>query len=178
MIHIKNYKKFINENNNDDYQFSEGEKKVEKYKKGDKIKVQEFGDWYDGEYVAQDGDSNHVVKIKNSIGVYSPRTVHESGIRTAEMRDEIQDDEIQDDEIQDEIQDDEISEPDDDDCFINCNGWNYNVSIEGKHIGKFVEIDDAEDAIRTWAKKNKWYPSCWFISDHGNISSHEIDYQM
>jgi hypothetical protein len=118
MIHIKNYKKFINENNND-YQDDE-------------------------------------------------------------IQDEIQDDEIfePDDEIQDEIQDDEIFEPDDDDCFINCNGWDYNVSIEGKHIGKFVEIEDAEDAIRTWAKKNKWYPACWFISDHGNISSHEMYYQL
>lgn len=124
MKHLKEYKKFINENNNDDdeYQFPE--------------------DIRDGE------DS-------------------------AEMRDEIQDDEIQDNEIQDEQ-----SEQSEDDCYIVCNGWDYNVSIEGKHIGKFVKIDDAEDAIRNWARKNKWYPSCWFVSDHGNTSPYEIDYQM
>lgn len=53
----------------------------EEYKRGDKIKVQESGDWHEGEYVGKDSESHHKVKIKNSIGVYSPRTVHSSAIK-------------------------------------------------------------------------------------------------
>jgi len=61
-------------------------------------------------------------------------------------------------------------EPQDDDCFIESNGFKYAVSCSGKFIGDFEEMSDALNAVKTWKESNKWYPNTWFISDHGNHS--------
>ena len=63
-------------------------------------------------------------------------------------------------------------EPDDEDCFITdvtCGG--YDVACSGKFIGHFVEYDDAIDAILNWQNEHNYYPSIWFINDHGNVSN-------
>jgi hypothetical protein len=46
-------------------------------------------------------------------------------------------------------------------------GSKISVSIEGKHIGEYDSEDDAENAIKAWMKKNKFYPNVWYIDDHG-----------
>jgi hypothetical protein len=56
-------------------------KEKEEYKKGDKIKVQESGDWHEGIYMGEDGENHHKVQIKSSIGVHRSRTVHSSAIK-------------------------------------------------------------------------------------------------
>jgi hypothetical protein len=61
-------------------------------------------------------------------------------------------------------------EPQDDDCYIESNGFKYTVSCNGKFIKEFVEMDDALAAVKTWKEANNWYPNTWFISDHGNFS--------
>lgn len=61
-------------------------------------------------------------------------------------------------------------QPDDEDCFIESNGWKYSVSCGGKFISEFNEMDDALNAVKTWKQSNKWFPNTWFISDHGNVS--------
>lgn len=62
------------------------------------------------------------------------------------------------------------NQPDDEDCFIESNGWKYSVSCGGKFIGEFNEMDGALNAVKTWKQSNKWFPNTWFISDHGNMS--------
>jgi hypothetical protein len=47
--------------------------------------------------------------------------------------------------------------------------------VGGKKIGAFVELDDAEKAIREYMKKNNVYPTVWQISDHGNANVYEMD---
>ena len=76
------------------------------------------------------------------------------------------------DEVQDEIQ------PEEDDAFIQSNGFKFSVSCGGKFLGDFVEQDDAEQAIINYLKKSggNWFPSCWFVSDHGNISPLSLDF--
>ena len=61
-------------------------------------------------------------------------------------------------------------EPQDDDCYIESNGFKYSVSCNGKFIKEFQEMDDALAAVKTWKNANNWYPNTWFISDHGNFS--------
>jgi len=61
-------------------------------------------------------------------------------------------------------------QPDEEDCFIESNGWKYSVSCGGKFIGEFSEMDDALNAVKTWKQSNNWFPNTWFISDHGNMS--------
>jgi hypothetical protein len=61
-------------------------------------------------------------------------------------------------------------QPQEDDCFIESNGFKYSVSCGGKFQGEFVEMDDALVKVKEWKQKNSWYPNTWFISDHGNVS--------
>ena len=67
---------------------------------------------------------------------------------------------------EDETQD----EPQEDDCFIQSNGFKNTVSCGGKYIGDFVEDDDAFNAVKQWKIKNNYYPNTWFVSDHGNMT--------
>jgi hypothetical protein len=41
-------------------------------------------------------------------------------------------------------------------------------------IGNFVEIDDAEKAIKNYMKKNNYYPNVWFIDDHGGYELYRM----
>lgn len=63
----------------------------------------------------------------------------------------------------------EQSEPDEEDCFVESNGFKLSVSCGGKFIGEFTEDEDAYKAVRDWKKKNNWTPNTWFVSDHGNV---------
>lgn len=38
----------------------------------------------------------------------------------------------------------------------------------GRSVGEFAEEDDAEAEIRRLGNRDKFYPSVWRISDHGN----------
>ena len=60
--------------------------------------------------------------------------------------------------------------PEDDDCFVQSDGWKLSVSCDGKFIGEFTEDEDAWEAVRKWKEDNNFYPNTWFVSDHGNIS--------
>jgi len=62
------------------------------------------------------------------------------------------------------------TEPEDDDCFISSNGNALSVSCGGKFIGKFIEDEDAFNAVKQWKIKNNYYPNTWYVSDHGNMS--------
>lgn len=43
------------------------------------------------------------------------------------------------------------------------------LSIHGeKFLGKFIEWNDVEAAIREYASRHQWFPNVWKISDHGN----------
>ena len=64
----------------------------------------------------------------------------------------------------------EIDQPQDDDCFIESNGFKYSVSCGGKFQGEFVEMEDALNKVKEWKTKNNWFPNTWFVSDHGNFS--------
>lgn len=51
----------------------------------------------------------------------------------------------------------------------------YDVSIGGKFIGNFDDLDDVEKALRIWMKKNNWYPAVWFVDDHGGVDMYTLD---
>jgi len=65
-------------------------------------------------------------------------------------------------------------EPMEDDMFISCDGWRFSVSVDGKHIGTFIEQEDVEQCAKSWMEKNNYHPSVWFVSDHGNISQYKF----
>ncbi len=67
-------------------------------------------------------------------------------------------------------EDDVKYEPEEEDCFIESNGWKYSVSCGGKFLSEFNEMDDALNAVKNWKQSNKFFPNTWFISDHGNVS--------
>jgi hypothetical protein len=60
-------------------------------------------------------------------------------------------------------------EPLHDDCFISCNGFKYEAGREGKHLGTFIEFDDALNCINERQKADGWFYDIWFINDHGNL---------
>ena len=61
-------------------------------------------------------------------------------------------------------------EPQDDDCYIESNGFKYSVSCNGKFVKEFQEMDDALAAVKAWKQANNWFPNTWFVSDHGNMN--------
>ena len=69
----------------------------------------------------------------------------------------------------------ETFQPDyDNDIFIESNGSKLSVSAAGKFIGSFVEDEDAQQSAKDWMNKNNWFPSVWFVSDHGNVSEYSM----
>lgn len=66
--------------------------------------------------------------------------------------------------------------PEENDCFIQSNGFKNTVSCGGKFIGEFVEDEDAEEAVKDWMKKNNWYPNVWFVDDHGGVSLYTMSH--
>lgn len=68
-------------------------------------------------------------------------------------------------------EDEEIDEADEEDIFLSPSGplgSRTSVSAGGKFLGEFSGDDEAEEAARKWADKNKFYPNAWQVSDHGN----------
>jgi hypothetical protein len=83
-------------------------------------------------------------------------------------------DETRDDPIgeEPEMEFDDENEPDqpdtDNDDFIESNGFEDIASHAGKYIDKFDDMDDALAAIIEKRKKDNYFPTIWFVSDHGN----------
>jgi hypothetical protein len=74
------------------------------------------------------------------------------------------------DKLREESFEDEINnEPDNEnDSIVSSNGSKLSVSCAGKFIGEFIEDQDAYDAVNKWKTNNNYYPTTWFVSDHGN----------
>lgn len=69
-------------------------------------------------------------------------------------------------------------EPSEDDIYITPSGQlgsKLSVSAGGKFLGEYTEHADAEAAIKSWMEKNQFWPSIWFVSDHGNISPYTME---
>jgi hypothetical protein len=63
----------------------------------------------------------------------------------------------------------EMEQPDfENDAVISSDGNKLSVSFAGKHLKNVVEDDEALALIKEQMKKQNWYPSIWFVSDHGN----------
>lgn len=61
------------------------------------------------------------------------------------------------------------TQPDEEDCIIQDNTrGGYNVSCSGKFIGNIMDMDAALKAVKNWQDKNQFFPTVWFVSDHGN----------
>ena len=78
-----------------------------------------------------------------------------------------------DDELLDDVVDDG---PSPEDIMIDSSGNGYSVRVvEGKSLGKFTSIVQAERAIKKYMEKNDFYPSIWIVNDHGNVSPYSLD---
>lgn len=54
--------------------------------------------------------------------------------------------------------------------------------VEGKFLGEFDTEEEAEAFIKQYMKEQNWYPTVWWLSDHGNLSirtlgSKQADYE-
>lgn len=50
-------------------------------------------------------------------------------------------------------------------------GSGYSVSIvEGKHIGNFDTAEEVNEAIGRYTSTHQFWPSVWYVNDHGNVS--------
>ncbi len=66
---------------------------------------------------------------------------------------------------------DTIRKPEDDDCFItNVVRGGYDVSCGGKFIQHVDEMDEALQIVKDWQDRNSFYPTTWYVDDHGGIS--------
>lgn len=74
-----------------------------------------------------------------------------------------------DDKVNENLENETI-EPEEDDCYVQSNGFKLSVSCGGKFIGEYVEDEEAWEAVRKWKELNKFYPNTWFVSDHGNLT--------
>ena len=61
----------------------------------------------------------------------------------------------------DEMQEEDIAIED-----LPRGGYNVGV-VGGKHLGHFNDRDDAENFIKRWMKKEQFFPTVWFVDDHG-----------
>jgi hypothetical protein len=64
------------------------------------------------------------------------------------------------------------NEPQDEDIMISdARNGGYDIGIVGgRYLMSFDDWDEAISSIKTWMKKNKFYPTIWYQNDHGNIS--------
>jgi hypothetical protein len=68
------------------------------------------------------------------------------------------------------------TQPDEEDCIIQDNvRGGYGVSCGGKFIGNIKEMDAALKVVKDWQDKNQFFPTIWFVNDHGN--TYPIDLQ-
>lgn len=71
-----------------------------------------------------------------------------------------------------EEQMDEVDEVND--AFISSNGFKYDVTASGEYLGEFVELEEAEKTLTRWMERNSYYPTVWFIDDHGGIELYPL----
>jgi hypothetical protein len=89
--------------------------------------------------------------------------------RANEQEDDEEFDEESDEFEPDEFEPDEF-EPDEEDAYIETRGDKYSASFGNKHLGNFVEWQDAAAAIAEEGRKYNFTPNVWEVSDHGNFS--------
>lgn len=73
--------------------------------------------------------------------------------------------------------DEDINEPDyDNDAFIqDVVSGGYDVSVSQKHIGHFEEMDGSLNALKTEFNRSNFFPTIWFVSDHGNTWAVDLE---
>lgn len=58
-----------------------------------------------------------------------------------------------------------------DDCFIiDIVSGGYDISCGGKFVTHVSEIDDALQVVKDWQEENDFYPSIWYVDDHGGAT--------
>ena len=67
--------------------------------------------------------------------------------------------------------DDEVLMPDtDNDCFIEDKpNEGYAVSFSGTYVGEYDTTTECLNKIKDLMEKGNYYPTIWFVSDHGNF---------
>jgi hypothetical protein len=132
----------------------------------DELKFEEFYDWFTkGGWVDDMIKSYSKKQIRKE---FDKQTKDPDQMKLALKEDIVNDN--------GDSQEEEIEPDYDNDCFIECTGSKFNVSCFGKHIGVFVEQEDADAAIKNCLRGSpNFSPSIWFVSDHGNISSYTLD---
>ena len=65
-------------------------------------------------------------------------------------------------------------EPEEDDIFIQSDGFKLTVAQGGHVLGTAGEDEQAEKLAKDWMKKNKFWPSVWFVDDHGGIQPYTM----
>lgn len=61
--------------------------------------------------------------------------------------------------------------PEQDDIFITPSGQlgsKTSLSCGGKFVGEFDDNDEALQEAKKWMDEHKFYPTIWWVSDHGN----------
>ncbi len=57
----------------------------------------------------------------------------------------------------------------DNDAFVqDVVSGGYDVSISGKHLGHYEDMDIALDNLENEFNRSNYFPTIWFVSDHGN----------
>ena len=52
---------------------------------------------------------------------------------------------------------------------ISTNGFKTWASFCGKSLGEFEDETEARKAIRREMDRQKYWPNCYFVNDHGNV---------
>jgi hypothetical protein len=61
-----------------------------------------------------------------------------------------------------------VDEPQEDDYVTSDHNTFYQYGKPVIKLGVNATIPDMWEALDEHMAENKWFPSCWFISDHGN----------
>lgn len=57
-----------------------------------------------------------------------------------------------------------------DDIIISSRDNLYIVGSEDHgYIGDYEEMEEALESVKNWKKENNYFPTIWFVSDHGNM---------
>lgn len=66
-------------------------------------------------------------------------------------------------------------EPDEvNDAFITSNGNTISVTASGEFLGEFEEEDEAIQVLKDWMEDNSYWPTVWYVDDHGGIQEYDI----
>lgn len=75
--------------------------------------------------------------------------------------------------------DNENDEPDsENDAFLSSSGSlgsKISLNIAGEFIGEFNCEEEVKKELKNWMKENNYYPSVWWVDDHGGIEAYSID---